>query len=143
MRPYTETQTFLNKTAIIRVNGQAVDVTITVLVAEDDLQIEDLYDDSVESFADVRARFERDGLFLGFIGVSAVALNAEGYDSLGGCELRCNNMFNSEPFEKSVHETLNAHGMIENALSNLKEQLESKYSELLKQADTFKPFATK
>jgi len=126
----------------IDVNGHRISVCITINVEEDDLQIEDTYDDQVEAFEDIRKRFERDGLFLGCIIVTAESHGLSGIDSLGACELNCNNFYNSTPFENSVQNVVKHYGMIENALNSLKNALESEYERLTEQAKAYKKFRT-
>lgn len=117
----------------IKVNGHPVEVQIEVRVEEDP--------DAEDGFGMPAA----EGFFYGSILVLATApfdagIELEGIDSLGGCELRPNNMFDSTPFNKSVEEILETYGMEANAVNDLRKQIEGRYDELVRRAELFKKF---
>jgi hypothetical protein len=113
----------------IKINKQSVKVKLTLSVADDDICLDD------ESFKPA------DGYFCAYILVKAEALGLEGFDSLGGCELRPNNYFNSQPFQDSIKSYLTDYDMIQNALDSLKSQIESQYLKLKTEAESFKRFS--
>jgi hypothetical protein len=127
---------------IIRVNN--VDVPIEVIITVEDDFEGALLDQDFETpgqRAEYVKKLDTGQLFAGIIVVEAIALGIIGIDTLGGCELVPNNLFNSEPFEASVQTYLSDYGMEENAINDLINQLARRHAELTKQAEVFKPFA--
>jgi hypothetical protein len=130
-----------NKT--VQVNNVDVAIEITVKV-EDESDWTILLDQDFETprhRQDFINKLETEQLFSGYIEVEATASGLSGFDSMGGCELIPNNMFNSEPFTTSVDTYLNEYAMEGNAISELIRQLTDAYTELTEQAQIFKPFA--
>lgn len=122
----------------IEVNGTKVEALIMITVHED----QDAYDALIDcdDQAEVMRAVDRGELFGATVFVNASAFGLEGVDSLTGVGLVPNNAFNSEPFENSVNECIDSNGMIENALGDLRAQLETRYTQLIEQAEIFKPF---
>lgn len=125
----------LSRTIIV--NGNEVQVDVTVKVEEDDIDPAGDFD-----FGDVAEnkkyleRFRLGELFIGVITVEAKAHGESGSDVLGGCHLVANNYFDSKPFNKSVEEILESHDMVENALTELS-------NTLIFRANDLKMFATR
>lgn len=120
----------LNRSVNIQVNGQPVEIELTFDCNEDDIQHDD-------------PAFEpSEGCFCCYVLVTAKAYDLEGSDSLGGCDVRCNNMFDSRGFESDINDIINEHGMVESAIDDLKKQLIKEYQRLTNQAETYKVFAS-
>jgi hypothetical protein len=132
MREFTET---------IKVNGIDVEVLIKIDVQEDscaDLMDQDFETD--EQRAEYVSKIERGEIFAGGIIVTASALGLTGTDSIWGCELAPNNMFNSKPFEQSVEQYLEEYDLKQTAIIDLVNQLKSEYARLTIAASEFKQF---
>jgi hypothetical protein len=128
----------------IKVNGHSIVAEIVVEVNEDDAQ--DLLDQDFENEgqrAKYVAKIEHGDIFAGCIIVTASAEGIEGFDSLGACELKSNNMFNSEPFNNSVESYLKEYSMEKIALDDLKRSLTEEYDRLLSQSEAMKLTAEK
>lgn len=127
----------------IKVNSHSVNIEVVIKVENEDNQ-SILFDQDFETKVQesaYRAKVERGDLFAGFIVVVAHAEGLEGEDSLGACELRPNNMFNSDPFEQSVNSYLETYSMVKSATDQLKRNLENEYSRLILQAKRFKKYS--
>lgn len=112
---------FKKYSQIVELNGKPLEVEIKIVVEEDDYPIKGSFDfGDEEENKKYLARFERGDLFNGLIIVKASALGVTEQDSLGGCHIRSNNMFNSTPFENDVQSIVDDHGMVENAIDQLK-----------------------
>lgn len=119
----------------IKINGVYVTATVEVQVMEDDcMEVSESFDfGDDKANAEYLARFTSGELFNAYVVVQAEALGVTGVDSLGGCHIHSNNMFDSTPFETDVREILRTHGMIQTALDDLAKQV-------IEQAEKFKPF---
>lgn len=114
---------------IIKVNGIDVDVEVEIIALEDEYNIEDVEPEHLEALEDGK-------LFMGVIFVHAKAHGLEGMDVLGSVLLVPNNMFNSEPFNKSVMDVVNDNNMIATALKELAVALEGEYESLKARAES-------
>ena len=135
---------FKKYTKNIVVNRIKVKAEVTIEVHDDEYG--DLMDQDFETDKQrdaYRRKVQGGSIFAGVIIVKACAEGLEGSDSLGCCELRSNNMFNSKPFERSVRSYLKDYGMESNALKELKTSLESRYDQLTTQAKLYKKFQSK
>ena len=121
--------------ADLEIKGKKIAAIIAIDVSEDtDINPEDNYDFGNEKENEAYlARFKSGDLFMGQIRVIAYALGIKGVDYLGGCHLKSNNAYDSNPFNESVNETLLSYSMIENALSDLEKNI-------LNQASLLKDF---
>jgi hypothetical protein len=129
---------FKKYTKVLTVNGHAVETVITVTVEEDDQSI--LMDQDFETPKQREAyasKVESGSIFCGHVAVTATALGLEGHDSIGGCELKPNNMFNSDPFEKSVNSVLKEYSLEQNAIDSLVTQLQDECTVLTRRAKAF------
>lgn len=126
----------------IPVTGKTLTATVTITIAEDDwMEALDTY--MPEDRVRLQAKFEAGELFPASILVEAQAEGLTGYASIGGVELKPNNMFNSKPFERSVSRAIKDYRLIDEALEGLCAQLRTEYARLLAKAETYKPFAIK
>lgn len=118
----------------VKLNGRDLVADIVIRVEEDDYTPRAGADfDTGDAEADkaYEKRFEPNGdLFNAVIFVTATAHGVEGSDVLGGCHISCNNMFNSEPFNKDVELVLEEHAMISNAVIDLAEQVKARAKDL-------------
>lgn len=115
----------------IKVRGQTLTALIDIYVEEDDINPADDYaSGDADQDAKYLARFKSGELFCAVITVKAVALGETGYDSLGGCHIPCNNMFNSTPFQNEVEQVVKFHDMVSTALDDLRQQIETKADQL-------------
>lgn len=134
---------FKKYTTPIKVNEQTVDAEITIEVHEDDHG--DLLDQDFENEEQRRAYEEkvRSGeVFAGYVVVTARAEGLEGSDSLGCCELKPNNMFNSKPFEQSVEYYVKEHSMVDTAIDELTKALQNEYQHLVDRAAQYKKYSS-
>ena len=120
----------LNKTVTIMVNNQPLEVALTFDINED---YDCLYDAN---------RIPTPGTFCAYIVVTASAMGLEGFDSLGGCEIPCNNMFDSSKFENGVASILSDYKLVENAIEHLTDQITLEYTRLTQLAESFKKYAS-
>lgn len=121
----------------IEVNGIPVQAMIRIYIDEDhDSDPFDMDFESPEDRSAYERRFTRGELFNAWIQVVATAHGIDGSDTLCNVHMHCNNMFNPAPFEADLKSTLEDHDMIQNALNELTR-------ELIEQANTLQPFATK
>lgn len=104
---------------MIEVKGKKIQAEITIEVLEDDNSVH--YD---------VASLKRKDAFLGIISVKASAFGCEGWDSLGECEIYCNNMFNPKPFQENVDMYLNEYNLVNNALKDLEDNILQRAKEL-------------
>lgn len=114
----------------IEINGIKIPVVVNITLIEENLDSSDL----VDLMAIDRDRLESGDLFSAAIHVEASALGIEGFDSLGQCFMRHNNIFNSEPFDTDLAMYLSEYGLVENALDYLKVNI-------INQAQSLKKFA--
>lgn len=113
----------------VKLNGIEITADIVINVVEDHVP-EAAHDFDFGNAAENEAyakRFtnESGDLFNGVITVTASAFGIEGFDALGGCHLNCNNLFNSDPFERDVNETIETHDMVNEALANLTDSIQA------------------
>lgn len=104
----------INKIADLEVNGIKLKASIQIQVDEDRDYDLKYWDDPRD-----RQRIKSGELFVAWVCVTATALEIEGTDSLSGCTLRPNNLFDSNPFETDLDAILTDNQMVENALSDL------------------------
>src|ERR1700676_3896601 len=110
---------------LTKVNGIEITAEIVVSVNEDDNYSPTAPNDfdfgnAAENKAYAkRFAYESGDLFNGIITVKATAFGIEGFDSLSGCHLNCNNAFNSAPFENDVNQMVETHDMVSEALDDL------------------------
>lgn len=119
---------------VIEVNGQKLEVQVCVTVEED-------YD-SGPDMGDWEDDTPMDQHFFGHILVEATALGLTGFDSLSGVSLRANNMSDSKPFESDVKEAIREHGLLEQALGELRSEISQKHAELTQKAQEFRKYAS-
>lgn len=114
-----------------------LDINGVKVPAEVSIQVEEDYDYDLTDWEDERDRkaIKSGKFFVACIVVTAKALGVDGLDSLGACTLRPNNMFDSKPFEDDLNGMLTDHGMINNALDDLK-------NNIISQANLLKAFVT-
>lgn len=118
---------FKKYTQDVEINGVAVEVEISIRVEEDDITPEGDFDfGNAEENAAYLKRFNGGDLFMGVISVNAKAYGETGNDCLGGCHLKCNNMFDSKPFTQDVEDLVKEHGMVNNAIDELKKSIVAK-----------------
>lgn len=115
----------------IEINGQVIDVQVTIKTGEDDLEPEGDFDfgDTEENAAYLK-RFRSGELFIGIVLVEARALGEIGFDSLGGCHWHTAR----SKFETDVQETIDAHDLVESALAELKSNIINKANQLKRYA---------
>lgn len=133
---------FKTYTKKIKVNGIEVEAKVVVEVHDDDSEL--LLDQDFESEqqkTEYESKVRSGAIFAAYILVKATSEGLEGSDSLCGCELVSNNMFNSKPFEDRVNSYLTDYGMEANALEELKRSLEGEYARLTKRAELYKAFS--
>ena len=112
----------------LMVNGVEIPVKIEITVEDDnDSPIEDHYDTSCDYWPATKAALESGEMFLAVIAVKASTLDDryEGVASLGACELKPNSLFDSGSYNNSVEECIDVNGMIENALEELKAEIDA------------------
>ncbi len=126
----------------ITVNGHGVECLVKVLVNEDSLEYltDQDYENETQRLEHLN-RIESGEVFSAWIEVQVSALGLTAHDTLGACEIRSNNMFNSEPFESDVNQVLESNGLEENATNDLIKQIEAQHETLIRQADMYKKFA--
>jgi hypothetical protein len=113
---------------MIKVNDLDVAIDVVVTVSDESEYLNEFLD--TYEYADrelMIQKVESGELFPGTITVEAKAFDLIGFDSLGACELKPNNMFNSEPYNTSVEGYVAEYSMEENAIAELVKQLETEY----------------
>ncbi len=119
------------------INGIPLEVKVSIYVGEDhDTNPFDMDFDSEASKKSYVERFENGELFNAWINVIAEASGERGSDALCNVHLHRNNMFNSEPFEYDLNTIIEVHGMINEAIEDLR-------TTIINRANTLKQFTDK
>lgn len=117
----------------ITINGHLVEIEVRITVDEEEY---------AEDFnLKVNSQVERGDIFAAVISVEAEALGIVGFDSLGQCLLKPNNMFNSKPFNDGVNSYLKDYEMEANAVQDLTKKVEEQYAILTASAKDFERFS--